>query len=247
MPGDLERAGAAVNPLMGSLLGRMQYYWVTAQCEYSTHVMFKSEAALKELYPKLISHSALCFGAKEIIGFLGKKLAGTFRGEYVSDLSDLCNRPEPLPACGHEDQAPSQSELDQDARQGRFSAAGGDRDHDPTAFKVRKHVRRRRRRVTQWVEMRKGVANLFRYRDMSLTANRRYLEALTASMIRRRRYAIWIRSRSVSAPEPVNRSQRSIRWLERIGGSSRRCRAVSITFAASPITIYARSSWKVRC
>jgi hypothetical protein len=28
--------------------------------------------------------------------------------------------------------------------------------------------------------MRKGVANLFRYRDVSLTANRRYLEALAA-------------------------------------------------------------------
>ena len=34
--------------------------------------------------------------------------------------------------------------------------------NDPTAFKVRKHVRRRRSRVTLWVEMRKGVANLFR-------------------------------------------------------------------------------------
>jgi hypothetical protein len=29
--------------------------------------MFKSEAALKELYPRLISHSALNFGAKEIM------------------------------------------------------------------------------------------------------------------------------------------------------------------------------------
>lgn len=32
----------------------------------------------------------------------------------------------------------------------------------------------------QWVQMRKGVANLFRYRDVSLTASRRYLEALAA-------------------------------------------------------------------
>jgi hypothetical protein len=52
--------------------------------------------------------------------------------------------------------------------------------NDPTAFKVRKRVRRRRAQVTQWVEMRKGVANLFRYRDVSLSANRRYLEALAA-------------------------------------------------------------------
>ncbi len=51
---------------------------------------------------------------------------------------------------------------------------------DPTAFKVRKRVRRRRAQVTQWVEMRKRVANLFRYRDVSLMANRCYLEALAA-------------------------------------------------------------------
>jgi hypothetical protein len=87
-PTILNALARRVNPLMGSLLGRMQYYWVTAQCEYSTDVMFKSEAALKELYPKLISHSALCFGAKEIMGFLGKKLAGTIRCEYMSDMTD---------------------------------------------------------------------------------------------------------------------------------------------------------------
>jgi len=63
-PAILNALARRVNPLMGSLLGRMQYYWVTAQCEYSTDVMFKSAADLKELYPKLISHSALCFGAK---------------------------------------------------------------------------------------------------------------------------------------------------------------------------------------
>ncbi|HVS25076.1 MAG TPA: hypothetical protein VMU03_15205 [Gammaproteobacteria bacterium] len=45
--------------------------------------------------------------------------------------------------------------------------------NDPTAFKVRKHVRRRHSRVTQCVEMRKGVANLFRYREVSLSANSR--------------------------------------------------------------------------
>ncbi len=32
--------------------------------------------------------------------------------------------------------------------------------------------------MTQWVPMRKGVANLFRYRDVSMSANSHYLEAL---------------------------------------------------------------------
>ena len=50
--------------------------------------------------------------------------------------------------------------------------------NEPEAFKVRKPVRRKQQQVTEWVPMRKGVANLFRYRDVSLAANARYLEAL---------------------------------------------------------------------
>lgn len=220
-PAILNALARRVNPLMGTLLGRMQYYWVTAQCEYSTDVMFKSEAALKELYPKLISHSALCFGAKEIMGFLGKKLAGTFRGEYVSDLSELSNL----------------------STRSRYRLAGMRIKHrvkvnwikmydkagsvlrvemvinDPTAFKVRKHVRRRRSRVTLWVEMRKGVANLFRYREVSLGANRRYLEALAVvddptpairdlDRITQRRYTR--AGQSVRAFNPLAREDRQV-------------------------------------
>ena len=45
-----------VNPLMGTLLGKMQYYWVTSQCEYAADVMVRSVADLAAIYPKLVSH-----------------------------------------------------------------------------------------------------------------------------------------------------------------------------------------------
>ena len=38
----------------------MPYYWVTAQSEYSTDILFKRAADLNELYPRLLS--TLCFG-----------------------------------------------------------------------------------------------------------------------------------------------------------------------------------------
>lgn len=50
--------------------------------------------------------------------------------------------------------------------------------NQPEAFKVRKRVRRGDREVTEWVPMRKGVANRFRYREVSRSSNSRYLEAL---------------------------------------------------------------------
>jgi hypothetical protein len=43
---------------------------------------------LRELFPRLHSHSTLCFGAKDVMGFLGRKLTGHFLGEVISDMKD---------------------------------------------------------------------------------------------------------------------------------------------------------------
>jgi hypothetical protein len=50
--------------------------------------------------------------------------------------------------------------------------------NEPEGFKVRKQVMRNGKKIMQWVDMRKSVAYLFRYRDVSLAANSRYLAAL---------------------------------------------------------------------
>jgi hypothetical protein len=50
--------------------------------------------------------------------------------------------------------------------------------NNPEEFKVRKKVTRKGKKQTEWVTMRKGVAYLFRYREVSLQANSRYLDAL---------------------------------------------------------------------
>jgi hypothetical protein len=52
--------------------------------------------------------------------------------------------------------------------------------NQPYAFNMRKRLWREGQRVTEWVTMCKDVANLFRYREVSLAANGRYLEALAA-------------------------------------------------------------------
>src|SRR5207244_4803761 len=50
--------------------------------------------------------------------------------------------------------------------------------NNPVEFKVRKQVTRKGNSQTKWVAMRKGVAYLFRYREVSMLANARYLNAL---------------------------------------------------------------------
>jgi hypothetical protein len=173
-PRVLNRYAGRVNPHMGKLLGRMDYYWVTAQCEWATDVMFRSPSALRELYPRPISHGMQCFGAREVMNFLGKKLVGQFRGEVVSDITDRGKRRWPGMRIKHRAKMNWIKMYDKVGSVLRVETVI----NEPDAFKVRKRVWREGLQVTEWVPMRKGVANRFRYRDVSLAANARYLDAL---------------------------------------------------------------------
>jgi len=70
-----------VNPLMKKLLRGMDYYWVTEQAEFATDVMFQSPTALGGLYENLLKHATNCFGAEDVMTFLGRKLHGNFAGD----------------------------------------------------------------------------------------------------------------------------------------------------------------------
>jgi hypothetical protein len=91
-PPILNKYAKQVNVQMQDILHDYQYCWVTAQSEYSTDILFKSRQHLCELYPKLLSHSTLRFGAKEVMNFLGRKLSGHSQGEIISDLSSFACR-----------------------------------------------------------------------------------------------------------------------------------------------------------
>jgi hypothetical protein len=164
-----------VNPLLGELLGPLQYYWATAQAEWSTDVLFKNRHELAELMPRLIEHSLLSFDASDVMNFLGRKLTGHFQGELVTDLakSELKGR---LPGrrVKHRMKANWIKMYDKAGSVLRVETVI----NQPEEFRVRRRVRRNGKRVTLWVPMRKGVAWLFRYRDVSLSCNLRYLNAL---------------------------------------------------------------------
>ena len=67
----------------------MQYYWVTAQSEYSTDILFRKRAGLEELMPRLCRYSALYFRASEVMSFLGRKPTGHVQGEVVTDQREV--------------------------------------------------------------------------------------------------------------------------------------------------------------
>jgi len=163
-----------VNPLMEDLLESLPYYWVTAQSEYSTDILFKSASHLSELYPRLLSHSTLCFGAKEVMSFLGKKIRSQFEGEVVTDVSDLSFTRIAGSRIKHRVKQNWLKMYDKAGSVLRLEMVI----NDPEGFTVRKEVTRKGKKVFKWVDMLKGVAYLFRYKDVSLAANGRYLNAL---------------------------------------------------------------------
>jgi hypothetical protein len=172
-PRILSKYAKLVTPQLQDILKDKSHYWVTSQSELSTDILFKSRQHISELYPELLSHGTLCFGAKEVMNFLGRKLYGTFQGEIVSNLTDFSGR---IPGCRIKHQV-KENWLKMYDKAGlvlRVETVI----NNPEEFKVRKKVLRKGESKLEWVAMRKGVGYLFRYQQVSLQANSRYLEAL---------------------------------------------------------------------
>ena len=140
-----------VNPLLKDLLAGMNYYWVADQVEYATDVMFKSPAALKPLYEKLVKHASTCFSAEDILTFLGRKLHGNYQGEVLSDYKKRW----PGARVKHRAKGNWIKMYDKHGRVLRIETVI----NQPREFKVRRQGVREGREVIDWFPLCKGVAN----------------------------------------------------------------------------------------
>jgi hypothetical protein len=157
------------NPLLEKELQGKDYYWVTDQAEYATDVLFKDESALAELYPRLVEHAQTCFGAEDVLKFFGRKLTASFAGEVQTWIK---RRPEGV-RVNHAMKSNRLKMYDKAGSVLRLETTI----NAPTEFKAR---RKNGRGELAWQPLRKGVAWLWRYAEVSRASNGRYLEALTA-------------------------------------------------------------------
>jgi len=83
----------ALNPLHDEIFqaSPMDYYWSAYQTEWATDIVFKTPAALAEVYPVLVNHAMHHFKSPDVMRFLGKKAHGNFTGELTTSFKD---RPE---------------------------------------------------------------------------------------------------------------------------------------------------------
>jgi len=159
-----------VNPLMKNLLRGMNYYWVTEQAEFATDVMFQSPTALAGLYENLLKYATHCFGAEDVMTFLGRKLNGNFAG----DIGNHYKKRWPGARVRHRMKNNGMKMYDKHGSVLRIETVI----NRPYEFKVWRRGIRHGEQVTGWYPMAKRVTNLARYAEVSLAANRRYLDAL---------------------------------------------------------------------
>jgi hypothetical protein len=174
----LGRYALRINPLLrrDEVLDPMQYYWVTAQSEYSTDILFRKRADLDELMPRLCQYSSLYFGASDVMSFLGRRLTGHFLGEVVTDQREVDLRGKRIPGrrVKHRMKFNWIKMYDKGTVLRVETVI-----NNPEEFRVRRRVRRQGRDVMAWVPLRKSVTLLFRYREISAQSNARYLDALS--------------------------------------------------------------------
>jgi hypothetical protein len=73
------------------------YYWAVMESEYATDVIFRRRAPLQALYPSLLRHGLITFGAVQVLRFLGRHVnrdGGVNARLHDEVTTDLKRRPE---------------------------------------------------------------------------------------------------------------------------------------------------------
>lgn len=193
-----------VNPLLGDDLagnkGPFEYWWVTDQAEYSTDILFASRQALAELQPALMGHATSCFSSLDVLRFFGRKMHPCFKLDVRTEKKPYVKEDKSDVDAGRGVASPGRvdgvrvrhqvgsNKLKMYDKQGlvlRIETVI----NDPRQFKVRRRPGPSGRpRVGEsetykhgqpaWLPLRKSVAWLWKYAEVSFATNRRYLEAL---------------------------------------------------------------------
>jgi len=170
----LTRWARQVNPHIkkGGWLSGMNYYWVTAQAEYATDILFTGRDKLRDLFPRLLDHAAVNFSARDILTFLGRKPHGNFQGEVLTDCK---KKRHPGARVKHRMKENWLKMYDKSGLILRVETVI----NQPREFRVRRKRTRQGRQQMVWCPMNKGVSNLPSYQRVSRAANGRYLDALS--------------------------------------------------------------------
>lgn len=147
----------------------VDYYWTAAQTEHATDVMFRDRGSLTRIYPSLVHHSVMSFGAEQVLGFLGRAVPG--KSEVMTDR----RRREPGVRVKHWLDENSLKLYDKGSVLRSEVTI-----NQPAGFKVYRAAEGKPKGRKEWRSLRRTVADLPRRAQVSRAASERHLEALAA-------------------------------------------------------------------
>jgi hypothetical protein len=152
----------------------LSYYWTVPQTEFASDVIFRDQARLDRLYPRLVLHAMLNLGSEQVLRFLGKQLNGRFAGEVVTDLR---RRPEGVRVKHWVNQNSIKLYNCRNVLRPETTI------HNPEDLKVFRTPETQPEAPRAWYPLRRGVADMYRRAEISRAANERYLTALAAASV----------------------------------------------------------------
>src|SRR5712691_5800637 len=170
----LDAFARRVNPQLAVIAGADfgGHYWVIDQAEVATDVMFANRPALIAIWPDLVRHASLNLSSIDVLRFLGRKLHPSLAAEVLTEAK---RRPEGW-RVKHR-LARNWVKVYDKASVVRVAI----KNNNPREFRVLRVVSTPQGRQRRWCQMNKGVANMWRYFQVGIGANRRYLDALAAA------------------------------------------------------------------
>jgi hypothetical protein len=178
-PSLLGELAATLNPAHADIFAGypLRYYWSVSDSEWASDVMFTSDAALQEVYPRLLRYATTTFGAVDVLRFLGQPIPASgqvphrCRHEVTSNVKE------------RREGVRIKHWLNDNALKmyDKYSALRAETlIREPGDFKVYRPVEGDPDGPKDWRPLRKGIADLQRRAEVSQAANERYLEALAA-------------------------------------------------------------------
>ncbi|HEV3444818.1 MAG TPA: hypothetical protein VG099_09255 [Gemmataceae bacterium] len=169
----------AVNPIHDDIFAKFpcRYHWTVADSEWASDVMFRSRAALEEVYPRLVHYAVTTFDAVDVLRFLGKpipasgKVPHRCRHEVITNLTERLEGTRLKHWLNHN----SIKMYDKGSVLRPETTL-----REPGQFKVYRSAEGDPDGPKDWRPLRKGIADLPRRAEVCQAANERYLEALAA-------------------------------------------------------------------
>lgn len=150
-----------------------RYHWSLMQVEYSTDLVFRSEATLRPLYEQLSREAVLSVKAEQVASFLGKKITALLAQEidsrFATRIEGTCIK--------HRFGKTGVKMYDKFGCVLRLETTT----NDVSFFKHHRKVEHRDAHATrELAPLKKSIYSLIDLREILLACNRRYLEFLSA-------------------------------------------------------------------